>query len=203
MSDDEEEQDFEDGRNGKLPFKKFCRKCQVFKPKKAHHCSTCNRCVVKMDHHCPWVNNCVGISNHKLFILFCFWTLVCCVITLAVILARFASCLRKSTGEDISEAFHTENDNTLHICPTLWTKVYTFCLLFESVLFGLFTACMLSDQFVSVTSNTTKISRLKNARTHSHAIGIIGIGHSDGVDEDSVIAEESRFLHPDGATEVK
>lgn len=27
---------------------KFCRKCWVPKPERAHHCSICNRCVLKM-----------------------------------------------------------------------------------------------------------------------------------------------------------
>lgn len=50
---------------------KFCRKCWVPKPERAHHCSVCGRCVLKMgesihlrqiryrltilDHHCPWL----------------------------------------------------------------------------------------------------------------------------------------------------
>lgn len=50
---------------------KFCRKCWVPKPERAHHCSICGRCVLKMgelihlrqpncmltilDHHCPWL----------------------------------------------------------------------------------------------------------------------------------------------------
>ena len=37
--------------------RRFCRRCNAYKPKRAHHCSICKRCVVKMDHHCPWVNN--------------------------------------------------------------------------------------------------------------------------------------------------
>eukprot|EP00808_Paulinella_micropora_P028464 g25301.t1 len=32
---------------------RFCRKCNVVKPMRAHHCSVCKRCVLKMDHHCP------------------------------------------------------------------------------------------------------------------------------------------------------
>ncbi|XP_078050109.1 palmitoyltransferase ZDHHC15B isoform X3 [Augochlora pura] len=49
---------------------RFCEKCQLIKPDRAHHCSVCRTCVLKMDHHCPWVNNCVGFHNYKFFMLF-------------------------------------------------------------------------------------------------------------------------------------
>ncbi|KAF2182019.1 zf-DHHC-domain-containing protein [Zopfia rhizophila CBS 207.26] len=49
---------------------RFCKKCQTKKPDRAHHCSTCKRCVLKMDHHCPWLATCVGLRNYKAFILF-------------------------------------------------------------------------------------------------------------------------------------
>jgi len=29
--------------------KKLCRRCKTFKPKRAHHCSVCGRCIIKMD----------------------------------------------------------------------------------------------------------------------------------------------------------
>lgn len=50
------------------PPRRFCKKCNCFKPPRAHHCRTCGRCVVKMDHHCPWINNCLGQNNQKFFI---------------------------------------------------------------------------------------------------------------------------------------
>ncbi|KAL1882990.1 hypothetical protein VTK73DRAFT_512 [Phialemonium thermophilum] len=53
--------------NGEI---RFCKKCQARKPDRAHHCSTCRRCVLKMDHHCPWLATCIGLRNHKAFLLF-------------------------------------------------------------------------------------------------------------------------------------
>ena len=44
--------------------------CNLVKPDRAHHCSTCGYCILKMDHHCPWLGGCVGFANYKPFILF-------------------------------------------------------------------------------------------------------------------------------------
>ena len=32
-------------------FKNTCYVCDSLKPPKAHHCSTCKRCIARMDHH--------------------------------------------------------------------------------------------------------------------------------------------------------
>lgn len=66
----------------------FCRKCNLPKPPRAHHCSCCKRCVLKMDHHCPWVANCVGLLNQSYFILFLFYTAVGCMIVAIVCAPR-------------------------------------------------------------------------------------------------------------------
>jgi hypothetical protein len=34
---------------------RFCKKCDVDKPDRCHHCSICGRCILKFDHHCPWL----------------------------------------------------------------------------------------------------------------------------------------------------
>ncbi|KAG9307328.1 hypothetical protein G9A89_017156 [Geosiphon pyriformis] len=56
--------------------KRFCKKCQNFKPDRTHHCRICKRCILKMDHHCPWLNNCIGYQNQKFFYLFILWATI-------------------------------------------------------------------------------------------------------------------------------
>ncbi|KIW03500.1 uncharacterized protein PV09_05267 [Verruconis gallopava] len=63
---------------------RYCKKCQCKKPDRAHHCSTCRRCVLKMDHHCPWLATCVGLRNYKPFLLFLIYTTLFCWLCFAV-----------------------------------------------------------------------------------------------------------------------
>eukprot|EP00042_Codosiga_hollandica_P032324 m.205378 g.205378 ORF g.205378 m.205378 type:complete len:217 (-) comp53876_c0_seq48:2247-2897(-) len=55
---------------------RFCKKCCLVKPERAHHCSTCQKCVLKLDHHCPWLNCCIGHFNHRYFVLFMLYTII-------------------------------------------------------------------------------------------------------------------------------
>lgn len=34
--------------DGKRRVRKYCRRCNAFKPPRAHHCSICRRCIIKM-----------------------------------------------------------------------------------------------------------------------------------------------------------
>ena len=63
---------------------RYCKKCEARKPDRAHHCSTCKRCVLKMDHHCPWLATCLGLRNYKAFVLFLVYTTLFCLVCFAV-----------------------------------------------------------------------------------------------------------------------
>lgn len=70
-----------------------CHKCNDnFKPSRAHHDSVTGRCIVKFDHFCPWVGNAVGAMNHKFFVLFVGYTMISCLLSIALIALRTIYC---------------------------------------------------------------------------------------------------------------
>ncbi len=44
-------------------YTQLCKKCDLSRLPKCHHCKLCKKCVLGMDHHCPYVSNCVGYYN--------------------------------------------------------------------------------------------------------------------------------------------
>lgn len=135
---------------------RVCRTCEAFKPERAHHCSFCKRCVVKMDHHCPWVNNCVAIGNHKFFLLFVFYVFVISLYAMGLLFTRFVHCSGtyklKHRMSELSECNNTVGGTLM-----------LFGVVIEAMLFGLFTLCMLFDQWGMVVYSTTQIDRLKGS----------------------------------------
>lgn len=59
-------------------WRRYCKKCNNFKPPRTHHCKSCNQCVLQMDHHCPWTMNCVGHGNLPHFLRFLGWVIFTC-----------------------------------------------------------------------------------------------------------------------------
>ncbi|CAI5760248.1 unnamed protein product [Candida verbasci] len=56
-------------------WKRYCKKCNKYKPPRTHHCKSCNQCILYMDHHCPWTMNCVGFENLPNFMRFLGWVI--------------------------------------------------------------------------------------------------------------------------------
>ncbi|KAK9917860.1 hypothetical protein WJX75_009021 [Coccomyxa subellipsoidea] len=69
---------------------RYCRKCQAWKPERAHHDSVLGRCVLRMDHYCVWVANSVGLLNYKAFLLFLLYTFLACALGASMLLGDVA-----------------------------------------------------------------------------------------------------------------
>jgi len=133
-------------REGEIIFK--CPKCASIKPSRAHHCSVCKRCVLKMDHHCPWINNCVGERNQKYFVLFCCYIALISIHALFLCVNQFALCIKHEWKE----------------CSTFSppaTVVLLLFLIFEALLFAVFTIIMLGTQLSAIWNDETGIEQLK------------------------------------------
>lgn len=133
-------------RDGQVVFK--CPKCVSIKPERAHHCSVCRRCIKKMDHHCPWVNNCVGENNQKYFVLFTMYICLMSFHALYLAIQKFITC---ATGD--------WRECSIYSAPA--TTIFLITLLFEALLFAMFTAIMFGTQMSSICSDETGIEQLK------------------------------------------
>ena len=133
-----------------------CKRCQHYKPPRAHHCSICQRCVVRMDHHCPWINNCVGVANHKFFVLFCFYVMCSALHANGLMMYRALHCMHHSS---LNPSQRLVEPDYCKLSGSGFILLIFLCI--EAILFGLFTMCMLCDQYSVVFSSQTQVERLK------------------------------------------
>ncbi|KIJ61195.1 hypothetical protein HYDPIDRAFT_96950 [Hydnomerulius pinastri MD-312] len=84
-----------------LPEYRYCSRCKIIKPPRAHHCRACGTCILKYDHHCPWIGQCVGAFNHKFFVNFLQWGTVFCFWTLATLLGLNVKSQTRSPAPDL------------------------------------------------------------------------------------------------------
>jgi len=192
-------------KNEELPPDKrlyqHCKKCKVYKPKRAHHCSQCRRCIIKMDHHCPWVNNCVGINNHKLFILFLLYTFTSCFYCLILVICYSWGNIildDENTGSNKHNTPQLRGSNRNHVQrthpepPSMGTVFLVFVVV-EAILFGLFTCCMLTEQWSNVVDNneTTveRIIRERNEKQRKEKEMLLH--HEAGSDDSDIISSDS------------
>jgi len=118
---------------------KRCDKCYMVRTPRVHHCSVCKGCVMKMDHHCPWINNCVGQFNQKFFIQFCFYCLIGC------------------TQAAFITLYYLVYKNKKEFWASNWLIFAIVIQLIFSLIFTIFTICMLNDQWSIIQNDTTLI----------------------------------------------
>ncbi|KAJ8603598.1 hypothetical protein CTAYLR_004852 [Chrysophaeum taylorii] len=156
--------------------KGWCHRCGSYKPPRAHHDSVTGRCIIKLDHYCPWTNNAIGVRNHKFFLLFIWYVFLMCAHALLVVCGLAVDALNN----------HPEQTPGVAACA-----VAVF-----AVLFGLFTACMLCDQWTVLSTNVAKIDRLKgdpDDQEVSSGVNEIFGGKSHGFRLDWLLPTAPRF----------
>lgn len=100
---------------------RYCVHCNVFKPDRAHHCSSCHECVLQMDHHCPFTgNSCVGFLNRKFFMLFLYYATLSCTLVATLTPGAILTHLVKLDDKPTSHAL---------VWIILVLMGYLFCLL--------------------------------------------------------------------------
>eukprot|EP00192_Tetraselmis_astigmatica_P010565 CAMPEP_0117681440 /NCGR_PEP_ID=MMETSP0804-20121206/18985_1 /TAXON_ID=1074897 /ORGANISM="Tetraselmis astigmatica, Strain CCMP880" /LENGTH=377 /DNA_ID=CAMNT_0005491201 /DNA_START=396 /DNA_END=1527 /DNA_ORIENTATION=- len=134
---------------------RFCRKCQAWKPQRAHHCSVSNACILKMDHYCIWVVNCVGLLNYKFFLLFLFYTSLSAVTGVALLLSEFL----KFFAMD-----HAEGGSTLADAGPMVAVVFVAFVI--DVAFTVCLGAFLTMHWKMVSVNQTTIELYEKAPIH-------------------------------------
>ena len=111
-----------------------------------------------MDHHCPWMNNCIGIANQKFFVQFLFYTFSACVYSLVFTFYKIFYCSttavtnKNATFSGTFPPYCQDNNSYM---------VYFVLLMLEAILFGIFTLCMMCDQYEVIRQGATQIERKK------------------------------------------
>ncbi|BGP11567.1 palmitoyltransferase for Vac8p [Rhodotorula toruloides] len=124
---------------------RFCRKCNVRKPDRAHHCSSCRRCVLKMDHHCPWLGGgCVGWANYKFFLLALWYTGILGIYSSVVLFHELV-------------AFVGEYDDGFELAPISWALAALL-----GVIFGVAVGCFGLYHLYLACKNRTTIEAMEH-----------------------------------------
>jgi len=118
-----------------------CMQCSALRPYRTHHCHICNHCILSMDHHCPWVNNCIGHFTAKHFILFLFYALLASILMMVHIALR--GLLITNVDKDSLDTF------------------YCTMVGLVTVLYIVFIAFMLRDQWMNIVNNTNAIDEMQ------------------------------------------
>ena len=144
--------------------KNLCKKCNKFRPLRAHHCSTCNMCVYKMDHHCPWVFNCVGFYNQKIFLLFLFYaTIGDLIASICMAFTIFHSSFLQLIIHPKTDINFSENSNlkfAINIIYALQDPIYIVLTLCMSIAMTTAIGTLLYRQIYLICHNITNVETI-------------------------------------------
>ncbi|RHY10992.1 hypothetical protein DYB25_002543 [Aphanomyces astaci] len=89
--------------------------------------------------------------------------------------------LKHAPKEELNR--YTSIDSTIdcHACMYVCVVMHVVCLCMEAVLFGLFTMCMMCDQYSVITTGTTQIDRLKGETSENLGVREVFGGTSNNL----------------------
>jgi len=132
----------------------ICKKCDVIKPARTHHCSICKKCVMRMDHHCPFTNCCIGLYNERFFFswLLSLWSgnLYACLQSWK----PFRICIVQGIMEGVDSVLESD----LARCIATGKAIYLFL---PAVAIFLFITVMLGWHTLLIATNQTTIEFLR------------------------------------------
>ncbi|ORM39850.1 Palmitoyltransferase ZDHHC3 [Babesia sp. Xinjiang] len=128
-----------------------CPRCKSVRPRRAHHCSVCKRCILHMDHHCPWIGNCVGLFNQKFFIQYTGYVCITGTTELAI---------TSVVGYEMYQLYNNDASLLLRKYGASW-MVASIVLYFLAIVFTMFTFTLFVDQIYNLYRNTSSIDKLK------------------------------------------
>jgi hypothetical protein len=129
--------------------KGLCKKCNIVKPPRAHHCSICRRCVLRMDHHCPFTNCCVGLRNERFFFLWLAGVWAGCLYGVSVSWPPFRLCIMQGMMRGVE----TLSNSDITRCVVMGKTSFIFLPAISVFLF----MCILAGWhlFLILTNQTT------------------------------------------------
>ncbi|CAG8146952.1 unnamed protein product [Penicillium salamii] len=139
---------------------RWCRKCEAYKPPRAHHCKTCKRCIPKMDHHCPWTSNCVSHFTLPHFIRFLFYATVGMSYLETLLWQRGSFVWNNSHLPSVREPTCSPlqvANGTQYMGPTVGQLIHLFILLVVNGFTAFALGILLLRSLWTIGSNTTTI----------------------------------------------
>lgn len=88
---------------GEAGVARFCVTCLLWRPPRAHHCRSCDACVLEFDHHCGVLGVCIGERNQAAFLWLLSSGAAALVLTLCTSISAAVAAVRGS-GEDTQSA---------------------------------------------------------------------------------------------------
>ncbi|TKR57969.1 hypothetical protein L596_030602 [Steinernema carpocapsae] len=146
--------------------KPVCDKCNFHKPENAHHCRTCNRCVLRLDHHCHLLDTCIGARNHRYFLMFLGWSALGAMWSWWISKRSIGGTLFFATKESHFCTVAVDSWVNRHLYRPLHLSIIMFAIFTITILSLLFTLSLFLHQSLLISHGYTMVLNKKQKITN-------------------------------------